>query len=209
MSMPGAQQCFSNCFLSFFRNVSFTYNKGKEPVLKDISFTIKKGQTVVIVGSNGSGKSTLLKLINRIYDVSSGTIHVDGKPLKSYVSSSVQHAMAILFQKFSHFPLSFAENIFLGCSNPPVSTEKECNNAHFSDINHEKTREAINKAAGLGGSMELISKQSKGIDTVLKPVVSIEYENYDVSSQKFKDFLKELHNGSVDMSSGQWQRLAL
>lgn len=176
-------------------------------MLKDISFTIKKGQTVVIVGVNGSGKSTLLKLINRIYDVSSGTVYVDGNPLKSYISSTVQRAMAILFQHFSHFPLSFAENIFLGCTDFQPDSSKQ--NAHFSDINDEKTRQAIMQAAESCGAKEIIDKHSAGLDTVLRPLSARDYTHYETASNKLKTFIKGLNNAAVDMSAGQWQRLAL
>ncbi|GJJ10008.1 hypothetical protein Clacol_004234 [Clathrus columnatus] len=191
-----------------FRNVSFSYPKTKETVLNDISFTIKKGQTVVIVGMNGSGKSTLLKLINRIYDVSSGTVYVDSQPLKSYVSSTVRRAMAILFQEFTHFPVSIAENIYLGCPDPDPEGE-ESDIADFSqDMNNEKTRQAIEQAAELGGSVEIIKKQKKGLDTVFRPVTAFDFENYDTASQKLLDFIAE-HTLPGVLSSGQWQRLAL
>ncbi|GJJ10012.1 hypothetical protein Clacol_004238 [Clathrus columnatus] len=186
-----------------FENVSFTYPKGKEPVLNDISFTIKKGQTVVIVGMNGSGKSTLLKLINRIYDVSSGTVYVDNQSFISYVTETVQHAMAILFQEFNHLPVSIAENIFLGCSDPDGESD-----ADLKDINHEKTRQAIHRAAELGGSLEIIDKQKKGLDTTLYPLLAIDYKGYETASAKLKEFIEETsHYGNL--SSGQWQRLAL
>ncbi|GJJ10010.1 hypothetical protein Clacol_004236 [Clathrus columnatus] len=186
-----------------FENVSFSYPKAKEAVLNDISFTIKKGQTVVIVGMNGSGKSTLLKLINRIYDVSSGTVYIDSHPFKSYISATVQRAMAILFQEFNHFPVSIAENIFLGCSDPEGASESES-----KDINHEKTRQAIRRAAALGGSLETIEKQTKGLDTVLHMNLAIRHENYDIASTKLKDFLVETSRSPI-LSSGQMQRLAL
>ena len=60
----------------------------------------------VIVGSNGSGKSTILKLVARIYDPTEGSIFIDGQDIKSLKLADLRRAMAILFQDYTHFPLS-------------------------------------------------------------------------------------------------------
>jgi len=86
-------------------------------VIKNISFTIQKGQTVVIVGINGSGKSALLKLFNRLYDITPGTISIDGTPINAYIASDVRQSTAVLYQTYSHYPLPILENISLGLPN--------------------------------------------------------------------------------------------
>ena len=60
-----------------FENVTFTYPDGEVPVLKNISFKAKKGETIAFIGSTGSGKSTLINLIPRFYDVTEGSIKID------------------------------------------------------------------------------------------------------------------------------------
>ena len=67
-----------------FDHVTFVYPDGEEAVLKDISFSVKEGQTVAFIGSTGSGKSTLIQLIPRFYDVSAGRILVDGQDVRSW-----------------------------------------------------------------------------------------------------------------------------
>ncbi len=67
-----------------FENVSFTYPNGEEPVIKDVSFSGKKGEVIAFIGSTGSGKSTLINLIPRFYDVTKGSIKIDGVDVRDY-----------------------------------------------------------------------------------------------------------------------------
>jgi ABC-type multidrug transport system fused ATPase/permease subunit len=182
------------------RNVSFAYPKGTVDVIKDVSFTLKRGQTIVVVGVNGSGKSTLLKLFNRLYDVKSGTISIDGKPIDSYVAADVRRSMAMLYQTYSHYPLSICENISMGL--PDVDVE-----APSLDERGQKGN-LIREAARLGGSLELVESQAKGFDTVLKPYVTAFSTSHDKGSQEFRDKMGEISK-DADVSAGQWQRLAL
>ncbi|KIJ22317.1 hypothetical protein M422DRAFT_277310 [Sphaerobolus stellatus SS14] len=94
-----------------FENVSFSYPKKTENVIRDVTFTIKQGQIVVLVGLNGSGKSTLFKLINRLYDIRSGTVFIDGHPIASYIAKTLQKATAMHYQTYTHYPLSIYEKV--------------------------------------------------------------------------------------------------
>ncbi|KAF8490889.1 P-loop containing nucleoside triphosphate hydrolase protein [Gautieria morchelliformis] len=107
--------------VSLHRNVSFAYPES-DSVITDVSFTIGKGQAVVIVGINGSGKSMLLKLFNRLYDPISGGISIDGTSLSSFVASDVRRSMAMLYQTYTHYPLSIRENISLGLPDAPYES---------------------------------------------------------------------------------------
>lgn len=71
------------------QDVKFAYNSGRE-VLKGINLTIEPGQSVAFVGGSGSGKSTVLKLLMRLYDVSSGTVHVNGVDVRDLKQASMQ-----------------------------------------------------------------------------------------------------------------------
>lgn len=90
-----------------FKGVSYKYPDAEEPVLKDISFSIDKGQTVAFIGSNGSGKSTLINLIPRYYDATEGEIEIDGEDIKNYKISSLSDKIAFVPQK----PILFAGTI--------------------------------------------------------------------------------------------------
>ena len=95
-----------------FKNVSFKYKD--EWVLKDVSFTIEKGQTVAIVGPTGAGKSTIVQLIPRLFDVQKGEILIDGKPLKAYTQKSVRDLISFVPQKPFLFYDTVNANITIG-----------------------------------------------------------------------------------------------
>jgi subfamily B ATP-binding cassette protein MsbA len=103
-----------------FRNVFFSYNS--EPVLKDISFKLNKGQTVAIVGKSGGGKSTLVDLIPRFMDVDKGSILIDGVDIRDLKIKDLRSLMGIVSQQPILFNASFKENIAFGIEN--ISMEK-------------------------------------------------------------------------------------
>ncbi|CAG9607314.1 ABC transporter transmembrane domain-containing protein [Pseudoneobacillus rhizosphaerae] len=100
---------------------SFIYPKETEPVLKDIFFALKRGQTLGIVGKTGAGKTTLLKLLIREFDGYKGEIYFGGNPLESYKMESLREAIGYVPQDHFLFSASIAENIAF--SNPFVSQE--------------------------------------------------------------------------------------
>ena len=95
-----------------FDNVRFSYNQGDE-VLKGISLEVKKGQTVAIVGATGAGKSTIINLINRFYEIDSGTISIDGVSVSDYTLESLRDQVAIVLQDVFLFSDSILNNITL------------------------------------------------------------------------------------------------
>jgi subfamily B ATP-binding cassette protein MsbA len=98
-----------------FKNISFKYKN--EYVLKDFSLTIKKGQTVALVGQSGSGKSTLANLITRFYDVNKGEVLIDGENIKDITKKSLRDLMGIVSQDSILFNDTIANNIKLGAQN--------------------------------------------------------------------------------------------
>ena len=94
-----------------FRNVSFRYSGSGEDTLEDISFTAQKGETVGIIGGTGSGKTSVINLIPRFYDVSQGSVLVDGTDVKSYPFSQLRHKMGIVPQKAVLFKGSVRDNM--------------------------------------------------------------------------------------------------
>lgn len=97
-----------------FKNVSFKYPKAEEYVLKDISFDIKKGETVAFIGSTGSGKSTLINLISRFYDVTEGEILVDNINVKEYKEEVLNDKIGYIPQKAVIFSGTINSNIGFG-----------------------------------------------------------------------------------------------
>ncbi|MCL4155841.1 UNVERIFIED_CONTAM: hypothetical protein GTU68_007814 [Idotea baltica] len=95
-----------------FSDVRFSYNQGDE-VLKGISLDVKKGQTIAIVGATGAGKSTIINLINRFYEIDSGTISIDNISLKDYKLESLRNQVAIVLQDVFLFSDSILNNITL------------------------------------------------------------------------------------------------
>jgi ATP-binding cassette, subfamily B, bacterial len=120
-----------------FRHVTFAYPTG-EAVLQDISFTVKPGQTVAIVGQTGTGKTSLMKLVNRTYDTSAGKILVDGVDVRDWNLASLRSQISIIEQDIFLFSRSIAENIAFG---KPAATRQEveaaAQSAQVDDFIHE------------------------------------------------------------------------
>ena len=125
-----------------FRNVSFSYN-GVKDNLKDISFGIKSGQTLGIIGATGSGKSTLINLLMHFYDVREGQIFVDGKDVKSYTDKELRTKFGAAFQNDFLMSSSVRENVVYGRN----LTGEEINRA----IDDAQAREFVD---GLEGGTE-------------------------------------------------------
>ena len=126
-----------------FQNISFKYKK--EYVLQDFSLTIKKGQTVALVGQSGSGKSTLANLITRFYDVDKGTVLIDGIDIKKMTVKSLRGLMGIVSQESILFNDTIANNIKLGAQ--------------------EASEEAILEASKIANALEFIEHLPQKFDT--------------------------------------------
>jgi subfamily B ATP-binding cassette protein MsbA len=134
-----------------FRNVFFKYDK--EYVLKDISFTIHKGQTVALVGKSGSGKSTLVDLLPRFMDATKGEILIDGISVRDYKIKSLRSLMGIVSQQSILFNDTFKNNIAFG-SKGEVTDERVINAARVANA-HEfivETEEGYEHGVGESGS---------------------------------------------------------
>ncbi|GHN02941.1 multidrug ABC transporter permease [Cytophagales bacterium WSM2-2] len=118
-----------------FKNVSFHYpvETGESPyVLKNLSFTIKPGEKIAIVGVNGAGKTTVIKLLCRIYDPTDGAILINGVDLKDIQLEDWQSAIGILFQDFPIYNLTIRESIGVGRITDTIDQQKLEQAAKFS-----------------------------------------------------------------------------
>ncbi len=130
-----------------FEDVSFKYPGAGAESLYDISFSVKKGETIGIIGGTGSGKSTLSHLIMRFYDADSGSISLFGNPIKDYTLHSVRDVISLVPQKAQLFSGSVRSNLILGCP----------------DASDETLWEALRISEG----KEIIEKKGEGLDHIL------------------------------------------
>ena len=116
-----------------FHNVSFHYNDGGSEVLSNLNFTVRPGETVAFVGMSGGGKSTIVSLIPRFYDVTEGTIRMDGHDLKDVTTHSLRDQIGLVLQDSILFSESVKENILMGkpdASDEEVIAAAKAANAH-------------------------------------------------------------------------------
>jgi osmoprotectant transport system ATP-binding protein len=94
------------------KNVSKSFDEGRSFAIKDVSFDILEGETLVLLGSSGCGKTTLLRLINRLLDLTSGTIEVDGRDIAEHDPIALRRSMGYVFQGIGLFPhMTVEENV--------------------------------------------------------------------------------------------------
>jgi ATP-binding cassette subfamily B protein len=135
-----------------FRNVSFTY-PDKDPetqaALKNVSFTIRAGEAIALVGRNGAGKTTMVKLLTRLYDPDEGEILVGGRNIKEYDLKDLRCEIGVIFQDYVSYYLTARENIGIG------------------KIEHIEDLELVARAAQKSGAREVVEKLDDGYDTQL------------------------------------------
>lgn len=135
-----------------FKNVYFRYPGTDRDVLKDISFVIDPGDTVVLVGLNGAGKTTLLKLLTRLYDPTDGTIFLDGRDIREYNTDELYRMYGVIFQDFGKYAFTVNENI------------------SFGEISKPMDKDAIISAANASAAADFISRLPEQYDTPLMRV---------------------------------------
>lgn len=142
-----------------FENVRYRYYETSEDVLKNITFSVKAGQTVGLIGKTGSGKSTLVKLLPRLFDPTSGNILVDGKPLKQYALSTLRAHIGFTSQKALLFSGSIEKNIRLGKEEATQGELKQaldgaCATEFVEKLDHGLAHELSQGATNLSGGQK-------------------------------------------------------
>ena len=169
-SSPHAIQVPRPVKLGFtFEDVGFRYPNGEKWAVRHLSFTLKAGERIALVGENGAGKTTLAKLLARLYDPSEGRILLDGVDLREYDVDSLRQNVGVIFQDFVRYDLNVRENIAIG------------------DIAELGNEPAITLAADRSLASQVIAKFPEGLDQML--------------GRRFE--------GAVDLSGGEWQKVAL
>ncbi len=152
-----------------FCNVSFHYPGSDHLILRNLSFVIRPGTNVALVGDNGAGKTTLVKLLARYYDPTAGAILWNGQDLRDYDPTELQRTIGVIFQDFVRYQLTVQENI------------------GFGQLDQLDDMTQVQQAAAKGGAVPTIETLPNGYATMLGKT----FEN------------------SVELSGGEWQKLAL
>jgi ATP-binding cassette subfamily B protein len=150
-------------------HVSFAYPGTSRLVLDDVSLSLPAGSVVAIVGENGAGKSTLVKLLAKMYEPSSGSIHVDDTPLARVRADEWRARLAGAFQDFFRFEFRARHTVGLG------------------DVPRMDDEAAVGRAVDRAGAADVVSRLPSGLETQLG----------------------QTWPGGVEVSFGQWQKLAL
>ena len=187
-----------------FVNVSFTYPGSQKPVLEHINLTINPGETIAIMGSTGSGKTTLINLIPRFYDVTEGSVRIDGVDVRDYKVSSLRRRIAIALQKSELFSTSIKENIAWG------RRESDETNTGTATTCDSKTGTAITDKTKTGTASPDELRGNVSLPNETEPTGS------DAHSQAH-EFIAPLEQGydtvvaerGMSLSGGQKQRIAL
>ncbi len=152
-----------------FDNVSFKYLNSDKYAVKNLSFELKVGEKLALVGENGAGKTTIVKLLARLYEPTEGVIRLDGRDLREYNPQELREAVGVIFQDYIRFAMTASENIAIG---------------NISSIENQP---------------QIIDSAQKSLaDTVIDPL-----------PEKYKQMLGRRFTGGVDLSGGQWQKIAL
>ena len=152
-----------------FEDVGFRYPEAERWAVRHLSFTLRAGEVLALVGENGAGKTTLVKLLSRLYDPDEGRILLDGHPLADYDLEELRLNIGVIFQDFVRYYLSAADNVAVG------------------RIDAREDHARIVEAAHRSMADEVIAKLPRG----------------------YEQMLGKLFKSGVDLSGGEWQKIAI
>jgi len=132
-----------------FEHVSFTYPGSTEPAVRDVTFQLRPGQSLALVGENGSGKTTIIKLLTRLYTPSAGRITLEGRDLAEWEVSRLRQRIGVIFQDFARYQLKVGENVGVG------------------DVTHFEDERRWREAADLSTATPFVETLPEGFQTQL------------------------------------------
>ncbi|MBI3665193.1 MAG: ABC transporter ATP-binding protein [Acidobacteria bacterium] len=152
-----------------FQNVSFRYPDAEHDAIHSVSFELRPGERLALIGENGAGKTTVAKLFARLYDPTAGRILLDGADLRDYDIEELRREIGVIFQDYMRYQMLLWENIGLG------------------RVEEVENRTRIERAARLSLASEVAVRLERGLDQMI--------------GRRFA--------GGVDLSGGEWQKVAL
>ena len=162
-----------------FEDVGFKYPGGDRWAVRHVSFVLRPGERIALVGENGAGKTTLTKLLARLYDPTEGRILLDGVDLRDYDLASLRRAIGVIFQDFVRYDMRFDENVGVG------------------EI--ESVRDYLDNGATSPTPAPLVHAAEESLASSLLPRLPAGYRQ--MLGRRFDD--------GVDLSGGEWQKIAL
>jgi ATP-binding cassette subfamily B protein len=166
-----------------FEDVGFRYQGSERWAVRHVSFTLKPGERIALVGENGAGKTTLTKLLARLYDPTEGRILLDGVDLREYDLADVRRAIGVIFQDFVQYDMRFDENIGVG----EVEAVRDYLDAEPGDAAPPPTPAPI------------VAASEKSLAASLLPRMRASY----------RQMLGRRFGEGVELSGGEWQKVAL
>jgi len=208
-SRPGAPKVPDLIVEGFeFDDVGFKYPGSDAWAVRHVSFRLRPGERVALVGENGAGKTTLTKLLARLYDPTEGRILLDGIDLREYDLASVRNSVGVIFQDFVRYDFRFDENIGVG----------EIDDVRVAlSLDHEDTASKgpygpaaeprmAGRPNGNGAREERPAVSSKIVSAAEKSLASSLLGRLPAG---YRQMLGRRFDGGVDLSGGEWQKVAL
>jgi ATP-binding cassette subfamily B protein len=198
-----------------FEDVGFRYPGSERWAVRNVSFALRPGERLALVGENGAGKTTLTKLLARLYDPTEGRILLDGRDLREYDLASLRQSMGVIFQDFVCYDLHLDENIGVGRIDEVEAYLDEANeNEPLSGYGPD----AEKSPASLNGSGSLHNNSSNGHSKIAQSVPHLITDAAEKSmaatllprlAKGYRQMLGRRFAGGVNLSGGEWQKIAL
>jgi ATP-binding cassette subfamily B protein len=208
-----------------FENVGFRYPDSDAWAIRGVSFRLRPGERIALVGGNGAGKTTLVKLLARLYDPTEGRILLDGRDLREYDLASVRASVGVIFQDFVRFDFRLDENIGVGeiedvreYLDAAEAAEAAAAEAAAGNGVPAASKETATTKAGVNektnGDAEKTVELLTETDEAPAPIAEAAHKSLAESllprlPRGFRQMLGKRFEGGVELSGGEWQKVAL
>ena len=193
-----------------FEGVGFRYPGSEEWALRGVSFSLRPGERLALVGGNGAGKTTLVKLLARLYDPTEGRILLDGRDLREYDLASLRRSVGVIFQDFVRYDLRFDENIGVG------EIEEVRASLDAADAAEAAGGGALAPKTPSPGASGASAGAAEGAPGGEAPAPIVEAARKSLAETflprlpgRYRQMLGRRFEGGVELSGGEWQKVAL